>query len=438
MKGPTRRSFLGMLGGVTGAALVTGSGLAGPAAATGIASVSLPSGYAFRRVFVPGQLAGKIGRVATLTPAAMVNDAGLVLVHAKKEDGRRGVYALQLGGTPATVFDAWTVVEEGQRLHDGALVSRIYCGDISPSGSYVTVIGSKGKPPAVYRARHGQPMRRVVQFHDPLPHGHGHFGGHFGDVDIDDQDHVVLVAAYTTKSATHQGLFHIPGGHVGPDTRLLLHTGQMVPGTDSVLTGFGLVDNSGDRFVVQATARTPQQMRDRNLRVEPTVVMRGDLHRPAGKLLAASSVLSAGGGPVAGDSLIGSRIGRQGTVAHVAHESGGRVSLYTQTTGRSQLLSTTGQLSGGGPALTSLSPGTLGPRDLLYYRRIFAGGAMTMVVTNGTSSTPLLSTGDRVGGWAVGASYFGFHPEQVDRRGRAAFIAQFPGKAPCLVLGEPF
>lgn len=429
--GPSRRRFLGLVG-VAGTALAASTFV--PAAAAG-AAPPLPAGYRFHRVVVPGHLTHGLGHLKDLHPVAMLNDAGLVLVHATRHDGRRGVHALQLDWHDHAVSHAWTVVEEGQRLHDGRVVNRIYCGDLDPEGTYVAVIGAKGEPPAVYAARRRERLRRVVRFNDRVPGG-GRFGGHFGDVDIDHEGRILLVAAYSRNRTTHQGVFLIDDARVDSSTRILVRTGQTVPGTDSTLTGFGLLDASGTRFVVQATARTAGQMRDQSLRTEPTVVFRGDLDRPAGKLLAASDALQAGSGPVTGESIIGPRIGPRGSVAHVV-ATGDQQSLHVQSPSGGQLLSSTGALGSSSQEVVSLSPGTFGPRDLVYYREIHGDKTMTMVVSNGSSSVPLLSNGDHVDGWAVGSSYFGFHPEQVDRRGRMAFVADFPSRSRCLVIGEP-
>jgi hypothetical protein len=102
---------------------------------------------------------------------------------------------------------------------------------------------------------------------------------------------------------------------------------------------------------------------------------------------------------------------------------------------RSQRLAKTGDHAVHGKVRTISAP-VWGRGELLYYRTISKKGMAIYVVDQGDRRR-ILDTGDRIGGKRVKDFNLGWHPDQVDRKGRLAFQVQYANGRTGIVIGTP-
>jgi hypothetical protein len=62
---------------------------------------------------------------------------------------------------------------------------------------------------------------------------------------------------------------------------------------------------------------------------------------------------------------------------------------------------------------------------ITYVAELLADGSTQLIVTDGTTKTVILRSGDQIEGKTVTEINHGYHPAQVDILGRLAFAAEF-------------
>lgn len=514
----SRREFLRKLGTAVGGVALTGGGAVGPL----FGQTPLPSGYNFYRVLTAGDgvsYGGSINPVGGLGAAVML---GTFEVEGKPQSDVMYFHGTTTekahAGSPQALFrgqidyssgkpyvsTVYVQVAEGDSLDrvDGVpsdqlplVVGKLGIGSANSSAFYATTITvndygsaesenysvSAKAAPGVYLLDPVLGWSKVARLGDPSPDG-AQYGGFFGDVHLNEDNSVDLVAATTnmppapavsatsaaaTRSripwtaATH-ALIHAPARSPG-NSYVVLKTGDRLPGTAAVVESIGLIDaNRGELFVAQVNVRRLDILNA----LPGTAVVRGRV-RPSGaagasdlELLTGSHGLFANGVPphrdtLVGETFFGPRIGFDGLTAIVTHASrsvpsGGALDLQRLSTwgrrGR-DLIFTAGDAAAntasalGGPVV---SPTT----GLTYVIRVLADGSTELVVFNQSQDEKvILRSGDKVQGLPITEILHGYHPAQVDPAGRLAFAAEFltnpnnpqadSSVVSCLVIGIP-
>jgi hypothetical protein len=489
----TRREFLGKLGSAL-SGLVLAGGAGGVSRAQGV----LPNGYNFYRIFdandnkvyPPYYKPNPVAEVsaAVMIASAATNGKGpldLIYFHgtttsAFNPDQPTATFQLIMNYSQPTPLiiglvpfltpgDSLPYVQGVPSNQLPLIVGTVGTGACNSLGHYATTIvpidTSSTIPlsstPGVYLfnpwSSYDTSWTKVAKFGDPVDGGF--YGGDFGDVALDDNDNVTFVAATTSNAAPgsssdnlgsprrglpgfagSQALIHAPN-HPSGHHFVVARSGDMLPGTNAVIRGFGLIDVSPDgSFVAQVSA-----IRVDVLGAQPgTAVITGPIthDRRLGlqktRLIAASSHLLNSADnrqpPIIGESIIGPRITSRDVIGLVTHAEttsgslGG--SLQTQdlavSDGRSarQLLRT-GQLRGSHTAV-GLSAPVLGAQNgLMYYSVLLDDGSTELVVQSGDTNQVILQSGDNVGSTPTTEILYGYHPTQVDSVGRLAFGGEF-------------
>jgi hypothetical protein len=431
--GQSRRDFLRALGGAIGVALVAdASTLGGMAEAAGHRhGAKHASGYIFHRVLTSGG-----GNVDEILPGVMINNRSEVIFHAQSATKQRSVYRMAIGhgrkpggGLPKRI------VTQGELLPGGVRAERIAIGDTNDTGDYVTVIRGAKHVEGVYRQRPGGAIETVVKYADRAPGG-GIFSGRFGDVDLDIGGSILLVGAYEQGGRLFQGLIELPSG--GRPGQVILRSGQRIPGTRAIATGFGLVERRGKHYIVQVFGRQSADLSRLDMKSEPSAFLAGQVARGSSgaRILTGAPAIAAASQAVSGEAYVGPRIHRDGTAATVTHTGPESLHLHRHGSGRrkSRIARTGGRAHGG--RISTISAPVFGPHGLLYYRAI-TNHTMELQVVDGNDRRRILHTGDRVSGAKLSSFSFGWHPDQIDRKGRLAFQAELADGRTAIVVGTP-
>ncbi len=443
--GQSRRDFLRALSGAVGVAIVADATTVGDIAEAASKRRSrLPSGYVWTRVLNEGQ-AG-LGGDEKILPGVMINNRSELIFQTNTPtpsasgngtDGIRSVYRMRIGrGRKPGARRPQRIVRSGDRLSNGVVVKRIGAGDTNNTGAYVTTITGEKFFSGVFIQRPGFGIRPLISVNDRIPGPQGRYSGHFGDIDIDAKNNILLVASYTLPGESQHGLFSLPNGR-RKGGRLLLRTGHRIPDSRATITRLGLVERHGPYFIQQIFGRQRQHRAKRDFKTEPSGFMAGKVSRgrKGARLLVGAKMLKPGKGVIRGEAYVGPRIDRTGTAATVTHKRPGHLTLHRHSGGRSDRIAHTGNRTRKGPAETISAP-TFGPRGLLYYRAI-SKRTMELMVVHGNERRMILETGDKVGGRKLQAINLGWHTDQIDSRGRLAFQVEYADGSTGIVVGTP-
>ncbi|MGH2955405.1 MAG: hypothetical protein ACRDL6_00215, partial [Solirubrobacterales bacterium] len=360
--------------------------------------------------------------------------------HALPSGGGRAVYRMRIGRhrKPGSAKPQ-LIVQTGQTLPNGVVVEAIAAGDTNRSGAYVTVIRGKKFLESVWVQWRGKELEQLIGPTDRIPGPQGRYSGHFGSIDLDDKNQVLLVAAYTLPGEARQGLFLLPKGR-REKGRQLLRTGQRIPNSRAILTRLGLVDRRGDRYIQQVFGRQPKDRARRDLSNEPSGFLVGRIKksRKGTRLLVGSKLLkpSKKKRVIRGEAFVGPRITRKGEAATVVHKRSNHLALHRHRKGRSTRIARSGDSKGRSERAKTISAPIFGPDGLLYYRAI-GKKAMELLVVDGNQRRRILETGDKVGGKRLLAINTGWSADQVDRRGRLAFQVEYTDGSTAIVVGTP-
>ncbi|MBV8069158.1 MAG: hypothetical protein JO270_04585 [Acidobacteriaceae bacterium] len=512
-----RREFLKKLGTALGGVALTGGGAVAPLFGQ---ATPLPSGYKFYRVLTANDeqpYSGGVNPVGTLSAAVMLGafqaegkpQKDVIYFHGtttpKAHTGSpQALFRAQVdysSGKPQ-VIAVFIAVAEGDSLSQVAgvpsdqlplVVGTLGIGSANSKAFYATTIAVNDYGTAD-NADYSIPLKsapgvylldpvygtwsNVARLGDPSPDG-AQYGGFFGDVLLNEDNTVEMVAATTNPPAvaglgaaadrsrvpwttTTHALIHVSPGRHG-HSYIVLKTGDRLPGTAAVVQSIGLIDAiHGELFVAQVNARRLDVVNA----LPTTAVVRGRL-QPGGSagpsdlaLLTGSPGLFANGVPAHRDTLVGEtffgpRIGFDGLAAIVTHDSvsvpsGGSLDLQRLSTwgrrGR-ELIFRAGDLTANNA--TAVGDPVVSPTTgLAYVIRVLEDGTTELVVFNQAQEEKvILRSGDEVEGLATTEILHGYHPAQVDPAGRVAFAAEFlkDPKNPhaegsvisCLVVGIP-
>lgn len=461
--GKTRREFLKTMGGAAlGGVFLSGcsddppgSGPPGGGGRLNAASPgALPNGFRFSSVYRPG--GETLGGVSGLTPGILLNDLGEILFYAPNRAEGYGLYelSLDLGSEKPAIRSSREMLSTGNVLDDGRRVDNIVRADVNAQGDVALVLATEtnGEPEkvregiaGVYLERAKQQMLSIAAYGQEVTGGDGRtLGGHFGDLSLNDQGQLLMVAHYTEGQLPQPGLFHVPTPRdtlqSGPSTfGLVIDAGDAVPTTRGVVQSFGLVDFDEDGgYVSQLFGDEPQRALqslgagDTSATQESFAVV-GNVSQPPDSftLSAAPSRFEA---PVKkqGEVFMGVRVAGRGLTALITHPDDENMILWHGDTP----VERTGQASPDGEPVVAISAPVLG-RDQLMYYLLHTEKSMQLCVSNGSERRVILRSGDTVSGQRIRRIVHGYHSDQVDKDGRIVLFAEFESGEQAIVLGVP-
>lgn len=451
----SRRDFLGLLstalGGVAltrGAVLAQGGGGGfglGPGGAP-----PLPNGYRFYNVLTPG--VAELGLpLSAISGAVMMNDHSEIIFHAENTSGGFGVYelAMDYGGTAPAVAGARAVMQQGDTLPGGLTVDSIRRGTTNASGNFAAVVQT-GDTPSVVLQREKTPFEPVIEFLDPAPNGTGLYGGAIGDIDLHDDDDLLVVSHFVDEEDDAEiGLFHLPGAVDSDQGALVMQSGDLIPGTETPIVNFGLVDidDDGD-YIAQLEGFIPRKKRFRpgtgsaastasasnsGERSGVSAVVHGNVYAPAARagIASASRRMVEANAPARGECIYGPRVSDD-DVACTIH----RRDTVQVLTLNGDVITRSDRHSPLGARIRGVSAPVLSPDGIVFYVLITKLG-LELCMSNGLEERTILARGDLVEGLAVNAIFHAFHSQQADAAGRIVFTVEYENGQTSIVVGVP-
>lgn len=444
-----RRDFLKLLAASTGGVMLSSCGSSGGDSTGGpgggLSGSNGPNGYRFIPLLDSGSALPGSSPLQALPGGVLINGAGQILFYGESAEGV-ALYEL----TPDYVglenslklpeSQVRRVVGPGDTLADGSVVQAVGTAVSNRQQTHAMVLSHDGKTRSIFMQRSGAGLEKVSGFRTLLPGPGGiRLGGILGDLDLNDQNDLLLVDHYTRagRVAPGQGLFYLPGGRVGPDTRLLMSTEELVPDSRDQTTAFGLVDlNSLGHYVAHVVGSAPF----REDLPPAQGLFFGLTNEPLSRqlLTGPASFNSTNPGTSRffspGSSIFGARLGETSeNVAHILHESQDRQSLYVNE----RRIASVGDRSLGGSTIRGFSGPVLQPDGAAVFGVAITEDGHELSRVSTTSSQLLLSRGDPIGSRQVNSIIFGLHSDQVDRMGRLVFIGEFMDGSSSVVLGLP-
>ena len=469
---PSRRDFLKSIGGVLGGISVLGHGFA-----RGHAFGSMPNGYTFYRVLTANE-GGTFGTVrndlGNITSAVMMasplSGSGLGYVYirgtTKSSPGSPGVFAvvIDFDSTPPVVHKVWDVAVEGRPLDVAGkriTVGHLGTGASNARGEYVTTVApaepsatiAVDNSPGVYLFRPSSAgakpqASRMLGFADQVPDG-SFYGGDFGDVALDDDQNLLLVAATTQSPDAKVSGFSgsqalIATSLAAPATgRVVLQTGDMLTLARAGVESVGLIDlASNHAFAAQLTARRLDIAGAQSgtaLVVGNTLAARAEHKIVAASPELMSSTLASQHDITSGHTFFGPRVDQRQDVAFVTHVGTFQNSVGSNelellgyySRGMSHQLLQTKSIGARSNEVIGVCAPCIDRTGLMYGTWLLADGTNQLFISDGENSEVVLQSKQRVRGRApdgelmVTEILFGHHSTQVDAFGRLAFTAEF-------------
>lgn len=474
--GASRRDFLKLAAGSMGGALLAGAGVGcgggGTLAGGGGGLIGgpgkappLPGSFAFWAVFSPG--ANPLPAITALA-GGITNNDGILLFNAVESGssdpttGIRGVYTVNIGyngSNQPSLGGGTTLLRVGDQ-QAGFIVDKIYNSAMNNQGPTTTdchIVSAKNDSPTVLMNPQGTGLAPFIANLVQGPNGIT-FGGHYTDLDINDNGDLLLTADYSTSNVSvppnfnsfpvatakiAQGLFIFPGAANIVDTTqgtLLQATGDNMPGTNTPISRLGLIalDNK-QNYVCQVFANDQTQGAGRGeQRLMMASVVAGNARTRAHLLAASPYVGGRATTSVPGDTYMGPRINNAVTLVCVSTSPTATQLCYTAD-GVTTTLAQTGGTSPTGALINNCGNGVVDQNGLAYYVLVTPNGT-ELVVSNGVQSKTILKTGDsipNVSGKTVYSIIQGTHSNQTDSQGRFAFVIDFNDGSQSIVVGIP-
>ena len=470
---PNRRDFLKTVGAALG-----GVSLLGHGPLRGRALGSMPNAYTFYRILTaneglpfgtfPNWLGTITGSVMMVPPSS--SDIGYLYVHGTVNrtfgPPAHAVFAVTIhfGMNPPVVLLVRPLAIEGTTLFaDGRNIplGHIGTGACNSLGEYVTTFAlnessnaiSVENSPGVYLYRPDGNVQgtwsRLIGFADQVPDG-SFYGGDFGDVALDDNENLLLVAATTHSRGDRisgfsgsQALIATSFSRQGGG-RVVLQTGDLLPSSSAAIESVGIVDLAADHaFAAQVSARLPGP----NVTRSGTALVVGNTQTASGqRIVAASSELISRADAsrlkiTSGHTFFGPRVDPQQDVAYVTHVSDFQQSngsnnaeiLGYYSRGSSHQLQQT-QIGTSKNQVIGLGAPCIDSTGLVYGTELLGDGTTRLFISDGQNSQVVLQSGDTIKGLPnrpfsepllVTEILLGQHSAQVDAFGRIAFTAEF-------------
>ena len=417
----------------------------------GVDAFVAPSDYRFFKVFDTSM--GLFEGLSDITPGIMINDAGRILFYGDRGADRYALYELVMdySNERPRIETQRVVVETGRSLGAGSAVQRIHRADTNPQGDLALLVDfykTGSEPPdgadlETVFVESNDEVQKVVGFGDAAPDG-GRFGGAFGDLALNADRDVLLVAHHTTEQDDFgHGVFSF-GEASRSASELVLRSGMALQGRASAnVTGYGLLDMVGDNnYVAQTQIAPPLQAAAGG--GEATGSIGGLLQVTAGvgRMASQPRVLSAPqlfglSTEVAAEIVLGPRAGVDGAASWVGHtHNGEHQALFYSSNSQptTEIIRTTDD----GPVY-SFSPPVLSSLGLLSFLQINndTDNLYEVKIVGAGPPRTVLSLQSDVDGEKPTALMHGYHSRQADSQGRLVVYAEFGEGNSAILVGIP-
>lgn len=444
-----RRDFMKLMGGALGAVTLTSCG---SRRSDDEPIAPIPNGYTFYKIISSGDPLPGGNTLGAIPGTVMINSNNEIYFYGMDQSDTNGYYELTIdyNGSKPAVVKTRKVIREGDTLNDSKVVSKITMGDMNDHGSFAAVIHTDDKLPALYLERGKQGFEPVASLRTSLPGGGGTFGASFGDVDLHNDNDILVVSHFSPNDSAqgHQGVIHLPGGEVNHYGTIVASTRDLIPDSDGMITGLGLIDmHDNGNYVIQAygsvagqATQTAKKLSGTIDSVAASMLISGNVNKPYSKVLKSSSPAlkvarkstALAADAAVGEILFGPRIGASNNAAFVGHVS----ETYQIMHYKSKQVVAVGSVTPLGATVGSLSAPVVDSAGLLYYQAATDKGQELMVY-NGPELVTILATGDVVNGSTLNSFFSGFMPDQVDRSGRIVLTGDFEDGSTSILIGIP-
>ncbi|HRI44756.1 MAG TPA: hypothetical protein PLL78_13575 [Fimbriimonadaceae bacterium] len=471
--GASRRDFIKLAAGSMGGAILAGAaiGCGGSGATLGGGggglvggpgkAPPLPSGFAFFSVYSPGD--NPLPSIYGLAGGITVNDGSLMFNGVEVADqGPRAVYSMDVsynGTSMPDVGSGSTLLRTGDQ-GPGFIVAKIYNSAMNNAGALSSdchIVSAQNDSPLVLLNAQGTGLEPFLANLVEGPKGVT-FGGHYTDVDINDNGDLLVTADYSTSNVSvppnfnsfpvaqatiAQGLFIFPGAAntVDPTQATLLQsTGSNMPGTNTPISRMGLIalDNN-QNYVCQVFGNDQTGSRSGIGQQRMTAgIVAGNARTRAHMLSTSPTIGGRAVAGVLGDTYMGPRITNAVTLVCV-NTSPTTTELCYTANGTTTTLAKTGGTSPTGALINNCGNGVVDDSGLAYYILVTPNGT-ELVVSNGVQQKTILKTGDsipNVNGKTVYSIVQGAHSTQTDSAGRFSFVVDFNDGSQSIVVGIP-
>ena len=498
-----RRSFIKYAGALLGGTVLAACSTQEPPLGnrlqeTNVEPVQTPNGFRFYSLKRDGDPLPDGKTVQNLRYDAVISDNGQIAYTAFDEEGRVGLYRMQVdtsGETPR-VLDERLVIAEMQQLPNGGLSTPIGGYHISNNGDVIfameSLIGdaipneqlepsfevsnfeadgfanegpeiaepgmSYNRSSGIYRASASRGVELLVAAETTTAQGHI-IVGNFGPAVTAGKEMLftAFMKYYNEGSETYdseQGVFYLEDLEGGAENAVLVQcTGNLPYGlfeaeeltSDNVVQLFGLIDlQPGGNYCIQAHTADPRQM-DMTEQASGqvylgTMLMAGSARDP-GSALVLSAPQGLGIAPANHEMAIGlgaanhgPRISATGTMGSIITLSESVQRLYYG----SRLVATSGDLSPSGYPIESFLTPSFGPDGEMYVT-VQTPNSMELMLFDGVTLRTVLRTNDTLVGETTPVSLItlGTLIRHVNRNSELAFTVVREDGTTALVLGVP-
>ena len=429
-----------MLGLALGASL---SGCGGSGGTQPTQGGVLPNAYQFVPLIGSGEnlpnlqtiLAQAEAEAPPFVGAVMVNDKRHVCFHANDRAGASGAYQVDYSADGQKTAPK-KLIREGDTLPDGTVVEDLYPGDINNLDEFVFVVESTERERTIQYSKDGEPFERLCTSYTKLSDEANLFGALHTDITLaNNSSKLVFSCSHRTDelySNEGPGLFAAPLDKLS-ETKKLLSSSQLLPGTTATLDTFGLFDlDDQDNYTVIGSAHLiDSPVQDRSYL---TCLLKGRQGEEPETLVASPQLGISGaieGSSFSGPRLNGSNLG------FIVQKDNSKTEFWLNG---NKLISADfdqgGDLSPRGGRIISMFPPVFGPNGLLYIQ-LFTNRGIELAVYDGGRFSTILATGDFVAGKILADILFGALPHCVNTHGELVCVAEFTDGQSAILLGTP-
>lgn len=457
-----RRRFLRLMAGTVGGTVVSssllGCGIGTDPPDGGGPFPVLPSGYRFYRVKTTGEMLGagaKSLKLDYLYGGVHLASNGILTVEGRDASRQGGIFQMGLDLAAQRPRVDWerTALLVGDTLSDGRIVSTYESYDVDDIGSIAAVLEADGSDAGrhygggLYLDRYQRGFEPLLIAGQTFAGGELYTTGILGDVDVHTGHDVLVVADHERSSETEHArvhsVVHLPGASLANAVPLIT-TGEIVDGTDRVLSDIGLIDlHDQGAYAYQGRTTAIDEgdgVQAGSAPTERNAILTGNVNAPLETRLLTSGPGTTG--ELDGDVNYGPRVGPTGQVASIVDLGGEREVLLL---GGTPLLRS-GDVGPYDGTILGFGPGSIGQDGALYYMLFWRPAGresgpvvQSLMAFDGRDHRTLLSTGHGLadGGPSVRSILFGTSTEHVNAHHHIVLLCDFDDDSMSVVVGTP-
>lgn len=439
-----RRQFLKLSSGALGGAILSGCQF--PRISD---STVITNGYYFYRLKSTGESVGSDERsfnIYEFGGSSHISDNAVITFDAYDMSGNHGLFQLDLDflGHAPICREEYSALLSGDTLSDGREVRDFGAHDVNTAGNIVAVIHAKANSEhaasGVYLDESRAGFEAVLTAGTRYNEGAFEATGIIGDVSLEDDNSMLIVANHRTETGPQNHLVHLPAANLH-SANPLLSSEDLLASSDEQITDFGLISHNASGYFSVTVSHTlstgVETSATANSSTNPiNSLVYGHVDNPEDHLL-----LSAG--PSFTESThtahihYGPRVASDGTVySKIVYADEERLIAGDS------VIKTSSDTSSSGATISSFTPGCVGADDIFYYTEYTEQEgelATSLYAYDGNGHQLVLASGDSLtdGGAEVSQIYFASSTNHVDAQGRLVLICEFSDKSSAVVIGIP-